>query len=106
MSENLSSNRLVRNEQVLRKQNVGAKNGIKKYFRNHRKVIDAPLKFTCECSSLKCEATVTISIRIFEKIHQRNDLFVITPGHVTPSVEHVVSVKNGYEIVEKIELKP
>lgn len=106
MSDALSQNRSVRNEQVLRKRNINVKNGIKKFFRGDKKVQSTPVAFTCECSVLDCNKHVKVSIDTYEELHKRKDRFTIAKGHETPTVEAIVAKKPGYSVVEKHELKP
>ena len=104
MSDNLSRNRLVRNEQIIRNRNTEAINGIKKYFQHDKKVKDAPLEFVCECSAIDCAEKVTMTINEYERIHSRKDLFAIAAGHQTPSIEEVLVSRDDYSVVEKEEL--
>ncbi len=37
----------------------------------------------------------------FAQIHTRGDVFLVTPGHEIPDLEHVVGTGDGYLVVEK-----
>lgn len=106
MTDDLSRDRLTRNEQVIRERNMRKKDGLKKFFRSSRAVTKAPIDFVCECSRLDCKQRIKLSIDEYEKIHKRQDRFIITAGHGTPSVENIINKTNGYEIVEKHLLSP
>lgn len=106
MSHNLSNDRSVRNEQILREKNTHTKNGIKKYFRNNRNIKAAPVEFVCECSTLDCKENVKLSIDSYENAHQRKDRFTIAKGHEQSSIEKVVADKVDFYIVEKMQLSP
>jgi hypothetical protein len=102
----VSKDRSIRNEQLVRQKNTNVKNGIKKYFHNNKKVKTAPVAFICECSALDCQKHIRISIDDYEKIHGRDDHFVIFKGHELPDIEKIVADKPGFSIVEKYQLNP
>ncbi|MDL2363018.1 MAG: hypothetical protein QFB86_01390 [Patescibacteria group bacterium] len=104
MSEKSSTDRLVRNEQLIRTKNTKIKNGIRKYFRGHKTVVNAPLEFTCECSQLNCNKFVETTIENYEAIHKRRDHFTIFRGHITPAVEKLVSDDDSFDVVQKYQL--
>jgi hypothetical protein len=106
MADKLSDNRLVRNEQKNRIKNVKAKDAIKKYFHDDKKVKDTPIAFDCECSDPNCSKHVKVSIDRYEETHKRKDRFTIAKGHNTPAVEKVVAKEPRYDVVEKAELDP
>lgn len=106
MSDNLSKDRLVRNEQILRDKNTSVKNAIKKYAHDNTKVKATLINFVCECSALDCNERVKLSINAYEKIHKRKDRFAIAKGHETPIVEKLVADKENFRVVEKHELSP
>jgi hypothetical protein len=104
MSKNPSEDRLIRNEKILRAQNVATSKGIKKYFRNNSAIKKAPVSFACECSRLECNEYITISINAYEKLHRRKDHFTIRHGHHIPAIEKIVAQEDGFDIVEKFAL--
>lgn len=55
----------------------------------------------CECGHRECERMMLIPRADFAEIHQRGDVFLVTPGHEIPDLEHVVGTGEGYVIVEK-----
>lgn|GEM_PF-3555099 len=106
MKDSLSANRLVRNEQIIRNRNTEVKKDLKKRFLGTKRAKLTPVNFVCECSALDCEATVTLTIQAYEKIHQRKDRFVLAKGHEIESIESVSADLGRYDIVEKAELAP
>ncbi len=106
MTDKLSKNKSVRTEQLVRDENLQAKDRLKKYLHDDEKSKSEPLGFDCECSDPKCDKHVRISIDEYESVHKRKDRFTISKGHETPEVEKIVSRGPKHDIVEKHELKP
>jgi hypothetical protein len=106
MSDDLSMERAIRNELIVRGRNTKTKNGIKRFFHNNKKIKAAPLNFICECSAADCQKHIQLSINAYEKTHQRNDWFTIVKGHETPAVEKVVADEGDFTVVEKFPLNP
>lgn len=104
MDDNLSQNRLVRNEQVIRNHNVSLENAIVKFAQNDPSVKKAPVSFLCECSVSSCKKKINISIEHYHKIHRRKDYFMVKPGHAIPSLEKTIVKDKELEIVEKLQV--
>lgn len=104
MSTTNNEARLIKNEQLIRDQNVSSGKGIKRYFRGAKAVAEAPVAFICECSILNCDEHVSLSIKEYMHIHQRADRFVVFPGHEIKEVEKNVQIHDEYIIVEKFSL--
>jgi hypothetical protein len=100
----MHSNKLIRNEQIIRNRNRTVSQALKKYFGGDKGITDAPLEFICECSDIKCQEPITVTITEYEKLHKRNDRFLIIKGHKSPSVEKTVEVRGKLELVEKPDL--
>lgn len=96
--------RLVKNEQLLRDQNATATKAIRQYFSDEKDVLHAPVNFTCECSDLECRKPVKASIADYNDIHERRDLFMVSPGHERLTVERVIRQTADYHVVEKYAL--
>jgi hypothetical protein len=62
-----------------------------------------PLQMICECDQLDCMERVTIGVDAYELIRSQPDQFIVTPGHVDPSVDEVIGVTSSYLIVRKKE---
>ncbi|MEO8104880.1 MAG: hypothetical protein ABI602_00905 [Candidatus Saccharibacteria bacterium] len=104
MPRNISHDRLIKNEQIVREHNSRTTHHLRKLLHNDKVAVASPLNFICECSNLECQALVALSIQHYEAIHQRRDRFVINVDHLAPSVEKIVEQRAGYAIVEKFEL--
>lgn len=104
MSNNLSANRLIRNEQIIRNRNTALKKDLKKQFAGTKKAQFAPVSFICECSALDCTAKIVLTIEAYERIHQQKDQFVLAKGHEIEQIESVSRELPAFNIVEKEEL--
>lgn len=62
--------------------------------------------FVCECGNPDCTSPIEISVEAYERIHQRDDRFVVKRGHVFPDIERVVDESGRYLVVEKLALDP
>ena len=61
----------------------------------------AEVQFLCECASLDCAKTLTLSMAEYERIRSSPVRFPIAPGHVYPEVESLVEENERYAVVEK-----
>lgn len=61
----------------------------------------ANVEFLCECASLECTETLSLSLAEYEHIRSSPVRFPITPGHVYPEVESVVEENERYAVVQK-----
>lgn len=61
----------------------------------------ADVQFLCECASLDCTQTLSLSMAEYERIRSSPVLFPIAPGHVYPEVESVVEENERYAVVQK-----
>jgi hypothetical protein len=99
--------RQIKNEQLLRNKNQRGKDAFKQYLSaSPVQAADVPLKFNCECSDLNCGESVTLSIQDYERIHARQDRFVLVKGHQAAAVEKVIHDLGDYLVVEKFALSP
>jgi hypothetical protein len=96
--------KLIKNEQIIRNRNKGAVNAIKQYFYGRKNLAGSELELTCECSDPSCGKRIKITISEYEKIHRRNDRFIILKGHQSPAVEKIVASKSNFTTVEKPQL--
>jgi hypothetical protein len=100
----MNKNKLIKNEQIVRNRNRTVSTALKKYFGGAKEIVDSPLEFVCECSDITCEEPIKVTITEYEKLHQRNDRFLIVKGHKSPTVEKTIDVKGKLELVEKPDL--
>lgn len=100
----MDKNKLIKNEQIVRNRNRTVGTALKKYFGGTKEVTETPIEFICECSDIKCEEPIMVTITEYEKMHKRNNRFLIVKGHKSPSVDRTVEDKGKLELVEKPEL--
>ena len=62
----------------------------------------APL-FFCECSETICGEFLNLPEADYAEVHRDPMQFVVFPGHEDPSIETVVSERDGYFVVRKPE---
>lgn len=100
----MDKDKLIQNEQIVRDQNRAGSNALKKFFHYRNDFLNKPIKFMCECSDLSCKEPVIATIKEYEKLHRRNNYFMIIKGHKTPQVDKTVERKSNFELVEKPDL--
>ena len=61
-----------------------------------------PLQMICECDQLDCMERVAIGVEAYELIRSQPDQFIVTPGHVDPSVERSVTQHRDHVLVQKL----
>jgi hypothetical protein len=57
----------------------------------------------CECGRANCTAEITLTRDEYTELRSDPVTFAVLPGHVEPSVEYVVTEKDGYVVVRKME---
>ena len=60
-----------------------------------------PLQFYCECGDAKCFEHISLTSDAYEAVRAHSARFVVAPEYVSPDVEDVVEVHEGYVVVEK-----
>jgi hypothetical protein len=65
---------------------------------------DENIPFVCECGDFECVQALVVTAAEFTEAHSAPNRFMVLPGHVFPDVERIVASRDGYEIVEKIEM--
>jgi hypothetical protein len=55
----------------------------------------------CECSREECTERIRVTYGTYEHVRQHPTYFILAAGHRDPSVERLLSVHHGYEIVAK-----
>ena len=100
----MNREKLIKNEQLIRDRNRVVGNALKKYFGGTKEITQTPLEFICECSSLDCKEPIVVTIEEYEKLHERNDRFLLVKGHAAPKVEKIIKRKGNLELVEKPDL--
>lgn len=62
---------------------------------------DDQLEVVCECGEEGCNATLALTITDYDQAHGQRDRFVVAGGHENPQLEHVVTRKEHYVVVDK-----
>ena len=65
---------------------------------------EAQFEIVCECSREECTERIRVAYGTYEHVRQHPTYFIVLSGHRDASIERVLSVHHGYEIVEKIGL--
>ena len=102
----MDKSKLIKNELIARKRNRTVGAALKKYFGGDKEIMNTPLEFVCECSDLCCQEPIKVTIAEYERLHKRNDRFLIVKGHTAPTVEKTIDTKGKLELVEKRDLAP
>ena len=55
----------------------------------------------CDCADGDCHERLSMTPTAYEALRSDPVLFVIVPGHESPSVEHVVELRDDYVVVRK-----
>jgi hypothetical protein len=61
-------------------------------------------EWVCECGDETCFDKLTIPLTEYLEVREHDDWFLIVPDHEKADVEHVVSKRDGYDVVEKEKL--
>ena len=65
--------------------------------------LDGTIDVFCECGAEGgCGERLTVTVRVYEKVRQQDDRFLVRPGHETPELETAVEWTDGYVIVDKL----
>lgn len=62
---------------------------------------DTEVSFFCECSNLKCQQRIRLTLEDYGWIHREDDHFIVVPGHESLEIEHVVTARPDFNVVEK-----
>lgn len=99
---NYSKERRVLNEQLFLDMNKRIKESTKKLLDQANTPTEGiMLRMACECSDASCLRKIMLDIDTFDKIHQVEGQFVITPGHEQRDIEEVVAEYPEYIVVKK-----
>lgn len=58
-------------------------------------------QWICECADAGCTRPVSATLAEYEAVRAKARTFIVAPGHVDPSVEHVVRGNERFTVVEK-----
>ena len=96
MTAHLRNERLVQNEERLRRANELVNAGRDDELRGRKEL------FLCECSNDDCASTVELHWDEYRAVRANADRFVIRPGHETAEVDRVIEQHDGYVVVDKL----
>ena len=94
--DDVQARRLAQNETIFRQVN--------EYVRRADERVpheDEP-RFVCECSSLECDAELSIPLEHYRATREDPTRFFVVPGHADSRIERVIETPGDYEVVEKI----
>ena len=58
-------------------------------------------EWLCECGDETCFEKVTVPLAEYQEVRSHGNRFLLKPTHEKTDVEHVVSDRDGYVVVEK-----
>ena len=100
MEENIAKGKfnakLANNQVVFRKKNSQVRSFIndienlphERGLKPHKFRVTDTYHFYCECSDENCREQIVMSIGTYEKLHVRDDTFIIKPGHKVLDIEY------------------
>ncbi|HSK17000.1 MAG TPA: hypothetical protein VK915_12650 [Gaiellaceae bacterium] len=89
--------RVARNETLFREVNERIKQ------------VNAPLAtaeeadFLCECGDQECTEPISLTVAEYEAVRREATHFAVSPGHVFPEIEVVVTETERYTVVAKVD---
>jgi hypothetical protein len=60
-------------------------------------------EFVCECADPSCSERVPATLAEYERVRAKPTTFLLAPGHAEPDIEHVVSDRGRFAVVEKVQ---
>jgi hypothetical protein len=57
--------------------------------------------FICECSLDGCVERIEVETEVYEIVRGHSARFLTLPGHEIAEIEDVVTLRDGYQVVEK-----
>ncbi len=63
----------------------------------------AKTEFVCECADPNCTERVPATLAEYERVRKKSTTFLLAPGHDEPDIEHVVSDRGRFHVVEKMQ---
>jgi hypothetical protein len=95
-------NRLAENERVIREINEEAELLALDQNESRDRLGATEVEFYCACGRADCTATIVMSVREYQAVHEKPHRFIIAPGHLTEPIERVVEHHGTYDVVEKL----
>jgi uncharacterized Zn finger protein len=60
-------------------------------------------EFVCECSDPNCTHRVAASLAEYEHVRAEPTTFLVVPGHEHEDIERVISDRERFRIIEKVQ---
>ena len=99
MSDRVTQERLAQNEVLYRSVNEG----LEPVNQSLEDALKLPSEWVCECADTGCTTRVRATVAEYESVRAKARQFLVYPGHVDPSVEHVVRGNERFTVVEKLD---
>jgi hypothetical protein len=58
-------------------------------------------EYLCSCGQPDCDESIELTLAEFQRAHERDDYFVVFPGHHLPAIEDLVAQHATYSVVRK-----
>jgi hypothetical protein len=56
-------------------------------------------EFLCECGRDDCHETLALDLSEYTDLRDQDGFFLVAPGHLVESVDRLVEVREGFELV-------
>lgn len=89
--------RVAKNEAMYRAVNRELEEGAKEAGGSSNDQVEV----LCECGEDGCKTTLALAIAEYDEAHGQRDRFVVAPGHEDAEIEHIVTRKAHYLVVDK-----
>jgi hypothetical protein len=60
-------------------------------------------EWICECADTDCTRRITATLHEYETVRSNSRTFIISPGHLYPKVERVLTENDRFMVVEKLD---
>jgi hypothetical protein len=60
-------------------------------------------EFVCECADPSCTERVPATLAEYERVREKPTTFLLAPGHAEPDIDHVVTDRGRFAVVEKVQ---
>ena len=100
MSESLA--RLARNESLFREVNERIQYLAEVNERIGYVAEGATSEFVCECSNTECISTVGLTVAEYARVRSNPTWFLVKPDHDISRIERVISLDDGFAVVERL----
>lgn len=96
-----TAHRVAQNEVVLREVNEKIAEKTSDLEARGLAARDETSEYLCSCGQPDCDQSLRLTLDEFEKAHEREDQFIVAPGHQLAAIEEVVADHGTYAVVRK-----